>query len=240
MNDLLKLALSAHGGLNRWNQLGMLEAKVSITGALWHQKNRPDVLKNTYMEVQLHEERVITHLISQNKRMVFIPNRVATETEDGYVLESRENPRAAFEHHRAETPWDDLHVAYFGNYALWTYLTIPFLYTYSGFVTEELGPWCEDGEEWRPLKVTFPDYIATHTREQISYFGKDGLLRKHEYTVDILGGARGLNYAADYRNVNGIMIPTKRRVFSFDAEKRKVAEPVLVAIDISEVEFSAR
>ena len=240
MNDLLKLAVSAHGGLSRWNQLGMMEAKISITGALWHKKGKPDVLKNTCMEAHLHEERVITHLIGQNKRMVFTPNRVATETEDGLVLESRANPRAAFEHHRAETPWDDLHVAYFNNYALWTYLTIPFLYTYPGFVTEELAPWREDGEEWRPLNVTFPDYVATHAREQISYFGKDGLLRRHEYTVDILGGAQGLNYAADYRNVDGIMIPTKRRMYPCDAERRKVAEPILVAIDISEIGFSAR
>jgi hypothetical protein len=84
------------------------------------------------------------------------------------------------------TPWDNLHVAYFDSYALWTYLTIPFLYTYSGFVTEELLPWQEDGEVWRPLRAIFPDNTASHTREQVSYFGNDGLLRRHEYVVDIM------------------------------------------------------
>jgi hypothetical protein len=52
-----------------------------------------------------------------------------------------------------------------------------------------------DGETWRWLKVTFPDRIKSHTREQISCFGADGLLRCHDFTIDILGGAPGLPYA---------------------------------------------
>jgi hypothetical protein len=98
--------------------------------------------------------------------------------------------------------------------------------------------WQEDGEEWRPLKAVIPDNIASHTREQISYFGQDGLLRRHEYVVDIMGGARGLNYAYDYREVNGIKVPTTRRVFASDGNKRKIPDPVLVAIDIREIAFN--
>jgi|ERR1700704_5528051 hypothetical protein len=108
---------------------------------------------------------------------------------------------ASFADHHAEPPWDDLHVAYFSSYALWTYLKIPFVYTDPSVVTEELPTWQEDGEEWRPLKVAFPDSIETHSCEQISYFGQDGLLRRHAYTVDILGGVGGLNYASRYRNI---------------------------------------
>jgi hypothetical protein len=51
--------------------------------------------------------------------------------------------------------------------------------------------------------------------------------------VDILGGAAGLNYAADYRRADGIQVPTKRRVYAFDADQRKIPEPVLLAIDIA-------
>jgi hypothetical protein len=76
---------------------------------------------------------------------------------------------------------------------------IDFLYTYPGFDCEEVAPWQEDGEKRRALKVTFPDSVAGHTRNQISYFGPDGLLRRHEYTVDVLGNTPGLNYASDYR-----------------------------------------
>jgi hypothetical protein len=238
MNTLLKLATEAHGGIDRWSQLKALKAHLSVTGAIWHVKGRPDVLKDIRIELPLHEERLITHFVGQNKRFVFTPHQVAVEDEQGHLIENRDDPRRAFEEQTYETPWDDLHVAYFDSYALWTYLTIPFLYTYPGFVTEELSPWQEDGEVWRPLKAIFPDNIASHTREQISYFGPDGLLRRHEYTVDILGGAPGLNYAYDYRNIDGIMVPTTRRVHAYDANKQKVPEPVLVAIDIRDIAFS--
>lgn len=238
MNSLLKLATEAHGRVSRWNQLTSLKAHLSVTGGIWHVKGKPDVLKDIRIEFPLHEERLITHLIGQNKRFVFTPQQVSVEDERGNLIAKREDPRSAFEGQTYETPWDDLHVAYFDSYALWTYLTIPFLYTYPGFVTEELPPWKEDGEEWRPLKGVFPDNIASHTREQISYFGQDGLLRRHEYVVDIMGGARGLNYAYDYREVNGIKVPTTRRVVAFDDNKRKIRDPILVAIDIREIAFA--
>jgi hypothetical protein len=66
------------------------------------------------------------------------------------------------------------------------YLTSPFLYTYPGFESEKIEPWQENGEEWRRLKVTFPEYVASHTKTQITHFGPDGLMRRHDYTVDIL------------------------------------------------------
>jgi hypothetical protein len=76
------------------------------------------------------------------------------------------------------SPWDELHLAYFNSYALWTYLTVPVLYTFPGFETAELSAWREDGETWPPLRVSFPNGIASHGQEQISYFGPDGLLTR--------------------------------------------------------------
>ena len=92
-----------------------------------------------------------------------------------------------------------------------------------------------DGEIWRRLKVTFPDTVKSHTRVQISCFGPDGLLRRHDYTVDILGGATGLNYASDYRNVDGIVIPTKRRVYAYEGDYQPVWDPLLVKIDMGDI-----
>ena len=122
------------------------------------------------------------------------------EKVDGTLIEARDNPVTSFEGQQRETPWDDIHVAYFVGEALWTYLTTPFFYTHDGFSTEEIPSIQVEGETSRRLKVTFPDNVKSHTREQISCFGPDGLLRRHDYTVDILGGATELNYASDYRN----------------------------------------
>jgi hypothetical protein len=237
MPDLLRAAVEAHGGLLRWNQLNAVKASLSITGAIWQLKGKPEVLRDSSIEAELRKERLTTHFNGQGKRTIFEPNRITVETESGHFVDSRVNPRSAFRGHTRETPWDDMHVAYFSSYALWNYLTIPFLYTYPGFVTEELAPWQENGEEWRQLRVIVPDYIASHSREQVAYFDPDGLLRRHEYTVEVMGGASGLNYAADYRNVDGIVVATKRRVYAADANKQKIPEPVLVAIDIRDISF---
>jgi hypothetical protein len=53
--------------------------------------------------------------------------------------------------------------------------------------------------------------------------------------VDVLGGAPGLNYASDYRDVDGIIFPTKRRVYVYEGDYELVKEPLLVKIDMAEI-----
>lgn len=239
MNDLLALAVAAHGGLDRWNSFRTLTAEASIDGGLWHMKQVPDMLKHATFEIGTHEEHMsIAPFPAPDQRGLFLPNRVWVEKPDGTVIDSRDNPEASYAGHTEETPWDKFHVSYFTGKAMWTYLTSPFLYTYPGFETEEIEPWQEDGEVWRRLKVTFPDYVASHTRTQITHFGPDGLMRRHDYTVDVLGGTPGANYVSGYREVQGIMMPTKRRVYAYDQNGQKVPEPVLVSIDFGQLTFS--
>jgi hypothetical protein len=235
MSNLLQSAVAAHGGLERWNEINAIKVTASITGAIWFVKSQGDALKNVVMTVDTKVERLVTDFPGQDKRSVFEPTRIAMEKVDGTPIEVRDDPEESFKGHKLETPWDDLHVAYFQGEALWTYLTTPFLYTYDGFITEEISPIQVDGETWRRLKVTFPESVKSHTREQFSCFGPDGLLRRHDYTVDILGGATGLNYASEYRNVGGIVIPTKRRVYAYEGDYVPVMEPLLVSIDMGEI-----
>jgi hypothetical protein len=51
------------------------------------------------------------------------------------------------------TSWDPLHRAYFNGYALWTYLTTPFLLAMGGFTLREIEPWREGAETWRGLRA---------------------------------------------------------------------------------------
>ncbi|WP_219837017.1 hypothetical protein [Paenibacillus sp. R14(2021)] len=241
MNELLDLAVKAHGGLERWKQISKISARTSGKGALWHLKGNPGLLDDYKLEINTREQHVVLEGFSAvDKRSVFTPERVTIESiATGETLLFRDNPRAAFDGHVLSTPWDDLHVAYFASYAMWVYLTQPFLYTYPGFVTEELSPWQENGETWRRLKVIFPDYIASHCREQISYFGEDGLLRRHDYNTDVIGrGSPAANYASDYQEVNGIIVPTKRRVYPVQEGGLKAPEPLIVSIDMSEISIA--
>jgi hypothetical protein len=235
MNELLELTVKAHGGLDRWREVTSIRVPASITGAIWFVKGKGDVLKDVVLTVETRRERLAVAYVGQNKRALFEPSRVVVETKDGEPIVARDNPEKSFEGQLRETPWDDGHVAYFVGEALWTYLNTPFLYTEDGFETEEIAPIEVDGEIWRRLKVTFPDTVKSHTRVQISCFGPDGLLRRHDYTVDILGGATGLNYASDYRTVDGIVIPTKRRVYAYEGDYQPVWDPLLVKIDMRDI-----
>jgi hypothetical protein len=231
MNSLLDSAVAAHGGLGRWNQIKSITVDASITGAFWHIKGKGDALTDVRIEVDTTRERLTTDFASEDKRSVFEPHRVVVQRRDGALIETRDNPERSFDGHQFETPWDDIHLAYFTGEALWTYLNTPFLYTWPGFVTEEIDPIEVGGETWRRLKVTFPDHIETHTRQQISCFGPDGLLRRHDFAIDILGGVPSQLYATDYRDVNGIIIPATRRAYAEQGDD----QIVMVAIDMNKI-----
>jgi hypothetical protein len=63
-------------------------------------------------------------------------------------------------------------------------------------------------------------------------------MRRHDYTVDILGGATGANYPTDYRSFQGIKMPTKRRIYAYDDAMQKVPDPLLVSLDFGKLSFS--
>jgi hypothetical protein len=83
MNDLLSTAIKAHGGMDRWSTVTSVEITASITGAIWHVKGKPDVLKSVVMTADTGSERLTTVFPGQDKRSVFEPDRVVIERADG-------------------------------------------------------------------------------------------------------------------------------------------------------------
>ncbi|MEA2197777.1 MAG: hypothetical protein QOJ25_1828 [Solirubrobacteraceae bacterium] len=239
MNDLLETVLEAHGGLERWNELDAVSARLRQGGALWGLKGHEGVLDDVYARARLHEEHESHHPFGRtDRRSSFTPGRVAIETTDGDLVEALEQPRASFAGHTLETPWSTLQLAYFVGTAMWTYLTQPFTFAMPGFETSELEAWEEDGERWRRLHVTWPGYLATHSTEQTLYINGDGLLARHDYDVEIAGNTGGAHYLSDYDEVAGIRIPTKHRIFPRGPDGHPLPEPLIVAIDLSEVSFT--
>jgi hypothetical protein len=98
----------------------------------------------------------------------------------------------------------------------------------------ELG---EDGETWRRLRIEFPGYIAAHSPVQTLYIGPDNLLRRHDYSVDIVGGTATAHYTADYRTFDGFGFPTRRRVVRRQPDNT-TSGPVLIALDIHSLSLS--
>ena len=235
MNEPLVSAVTAHGGLDRWNEITSITVDASITGAVWPVKGQADVLKEVRFEVATTRQLLTVEYVGHDRVSVFEPHRVAVQTGDGEVIGARDDPEKSFEGHQFETPWDDLHLAYFLGEALWTYLNTPFLYTRSSFATDEIEPIEVGGETWRRLEVTFPSDIKSHSRKQVFCFGPDGLLRRHDFTIDVIAGAPSELYATGYRDVDGIVIPTKRRAYALQGGDDPESAPLLVAIDMWDI-----
>jgi hypothetical protein len=51
VNDLVKHAVAAHSGADRWNQVNSITVDASITGALWDVNGKPNALKDVRFEV---------------------------------------------------------------------------------------------------------------------------------------------------------------------------------------------
>jgi len=118
---------------------------------------------------------------------------------------------------------------------MWNYLTIPFLLTHPGVRTREIGPWQEDGQSWRRLHVTFPATIATHSLEQVFYFGDDGLLRRLDYTVEVNANAQIAHYTQGYKTFDGLAFPTRRRVYRRNPDGTPDRSRTAITLDIGDI-----
>ena len=237
MNDLLQRAIAADGGLAHFQEFQTVSADVSIGGALWALNGRPP-RTNVQMTVDLRRERVeFTPFGGPSQRGVFTPHHLTVETAEGSIVAERADPRAAFAGDTRETPWDDLDQLYFPRYAIWTYLTVPFSLSWSGFEVTEIEPWQEDNQTWRRLSVTFPPHIASHSTQQVFYFDAAGQLRRHDYQVEIVGNSPAAHYVSDYVEVVGLFVARRRCVFPRQPDNTPAPNPVTIAIDLDRIQF---
>jgi hypothetical protein len=239
MNDLLKLAIEGHGGLRRWEQLSRFRVAASITGAIWPLKGKPGPPGAVLLEGETRDQRMtITPFPEPGRTSTWTPSEQTVETTEGVPVAARPDPAAAFVGTLPDSPWDEFQVAYFIGEATWNYFVAPFLFARADFVTEETEPWREDGQSWRGLRVTYPDTIVALTREQTYYFDDAGLLRRLDYSVDLLGGEPEVHYPSEYREFDGIMVPTRRRIYVRNPDGSPILDPVSVAIDVTDAAFS--
>lgn len=236
MSHLLNRVLEAHGGLQRWQEATTIHAKGSIGGLLWTLRGQEGILSTADMTVDVQRQHLVYKGFTRPElRGVFTPDRVTIETRNGDVVAERTAPREDFASHGPDTPWDELHVLYFAGYAMWNYLTAPYLLTRPGVVVQELEPLQETGEDWRRLRVTFPDDIATHNTEQVFYYNAAGLLRRHDYAPDVLGSPAAAHFTEKHVTESGLVFPTHRYVVPIQEDGTALPEPVLITIDLTDV-----
>ncbi|HEX2085622.1 MAG TPA: hypothetical protein VHF89_08065 [Solirubrobacteraceae bacterium] len=121
--------------------------------------------------------------------------------------------------------WDHLDMAYFCGYALWNYVTTPWLLRRAD-VRELPG---------RRLRARFPPEVPTHSPVQTFHFGPDGLLTRLDYTALVFGRwARAAHRCYDHERFGPIVAPT-RRLVTPRAAGRPLPGPKLVWLHVVDV-----
>ncbi|HEX8667005.1 MAG TPA: hypothetical protein VF727_01370 [Allosphingosinicella sp.] len=231
---LLAEALDAHGGLERWRSSKGLSSTIVTTGVLWALKGAEVPPEPRTVTTDFHRQWAgFTPFLDPASTMTWTPDRVAIQQASDLVGE-RFDPRAAFAGHGLETPWDALHLAYFQGYAMWTYHALPFLLAQPGFEVREIEPVVEEGVTLRGLAANFPEAVHTHSRDQRFYFDPAGLLRRHDYQVDVSGGTRAAHYLSGNVEADGFKFPTRREVYQREEDGSVSREHLIVGIELSD------
>lgn len=231
---LLEEAIAAHGGPEAWSHRDEVVVRVSSGGFAFASKLRRPLRDVEGRVATTGQRTVFDPFPEPSRRGVFEGGDVRIEDADGRVLAERRDARRAFRSPRRLLWWDALDFLYFGGYALWGYLSMPFVLARPGYRLAELDPWEEAGETWRRLEVTFPDGVHAHSQRQVLYLDDQGRIRRNDYVAEPFGRwARAAHYAHDHRWEDGLLIPTRRRVYPRRPGNRPLPRPTLVWIDLS-------
>ena len=117
--ELLDEAVQAHGGLERWRNIAERRVRASSGGFAFARKLQYGALENREVRVATRIQR--TMLIpypSLGRLGVFEAGTVRIESEDGEILQQRDDPRSAFGKFRQGLWWDALDLLYFAGRAI--------------------------------------------------------------------------------------------------------------------------
>ena len=153
MNSLVQLAIDAHGGC-RTSGVGSSMCQrtfgpVASSGRLKQPAGRSSTMSTCASRFAESGRRIRRSAESRPADLRSSLTAWPSKRRYGDVVEERVQPsRVVRRSSSLDTPWDPLQLAYFAGYAMWTYLTTPFVLcgATSASSPEEVEPWPESGE----------------------------------------------------------------------------------------------
>jgi len=213
---LLKRVIEAHGGLERWNQVESIQVSLDIFGPILITRFKSPWLSNISACVFTEKPYVsFHHFPEQGMTSIFDGFSVYIFDQQDRIVSERNFKHDTSLKTKPRLLWDHLDLVYFLGYALWNYLCSPFMFSNSQFECMEGDDWLEnDGAHLASLHVHYPDSIPTHCRDQVFYFNQKGLLRRNDYTCEIISPVSfGAHFCDEHKTIGGLVFPTRRRVF---------------------------
>lgn len=235
MPDELSNIIEAYGGLKYWRTLKSIRVEMSASGFLFKAKRLPP-LNHACLTIHTQRPEVITHEYPAPGQITKFYGEDLIEIQDthGKVLHARKNPREMFRRIRRFFYWDALDFAYFSSYAMWNYITMPFLFLSEGVEVREV---CNNELiNAKKLTVRFPKGFPTHCENQDFYFDNEWHLLRHDYTAEVVGSwASAAHVCEAYKQFAGLYVSTKRRVYPKLFFNKPLPIVTLVAIDIHNI-----
>ncbi len=232
LSETAQNAINAYGGIESWRNLKYIEAEVSVKGLAFTLKRRPFF---EHVKIQMEVGKPFSRItpIGKDKNIsgVLDGNNVRLENQDGIIIAERNNARDFFPYGRRLLYWDDLDMAYFANYALWNYFTLPRLLTNDEIIWTEKA----DGV----LEAIFPDNYPTHSKIQEFHFDKTtGVLIQHNYTAEVISKlAKAANVVKEQKIIKDILFPVSRIVTPRNSEGKALKKPILIDIKVHNVKL---
>jgi len=215
-NDLINRICNAHGGIERWRMVESIQMQMDIFGPILLTKFKspwlPNINANIFTDkpyVSIHDfpEEGHTGIFDGFDVYIFNANdKIYCERNYRNCNELKTKPRLH---------WDHLDLIYFLGYALWNYNCSPYIFQDKGFDCHQGEDFLDnDGNVLSTLKVRYPRSIPTHCNQQVFYFDQKGLLKRQDYTADIISPlAVGSHICEDHKTFDGLVFPTHRSVF---------------------------
>ena len=234
-NAVVDRALAAHGGEERWKRVQRLDLRWTFRGMMFKLRMREKQLRHVGAQIDVRSPLVMLQGYPEaGATSTFRPDRVEI-ARTGRPIVVVDAPRARFRSPRTLVWWTEHEMLYFAGYVLWNYAQLPFLLLQPGLTFTDAGTTQRNGETWDKVTVRFPDGFATHSPVQTFYFGPDGLLRRHDYWVGIMGRiARGARLIHAYQDVDGLRLASRIQMKLGAFGETSVPWPSLGFVDLDE------
>jgi hypothetical protein len=235
--ELLEETIQAHGGRDRWRMVERLEFRLSSGGFAFLSRSQPSALRDLRVSLRPHErETVLEDFPRPGWRGVWTPDQVRISDPDGRLAAERRDPRGHFRGLVHQVYWDKLDILYFAGYALWNYLSFPFILKEPGvFMMETTGASPR-------LDAVFDAAFPTHSAKQSFWLDPSRRLVRHDYAADVIGAwATAANFCLDSVVVDGLRFYTRRKVYPRLGPRQTIVRfPTLVWIEIDDMQVKRR
>lgn len=234
--SVLEEIIEAHGGRERWRAVDVIRGSLSSGGFAFASRWQPFALRDLKIEVSPHTPRVVLHdFCKKGWRGVWTPIHVQIRDTNDSLIQDRHDPRAQFSRFVKQIRWDKLDILYFAGYALWNYLSFPFVLEWPGVTVAELRH--ADGSA--RLDVAFDPSVPTHSAAQAFHVDAARRLVRHDYTADPVGRwAKVANFCLAAEHVAGLRFTTRRKVYPRFGSRIVLPFPTLVWIEIDDLDVT--